>query len=93
MPRQSQHETTAVAKSDGVLHSRYGLPEELTCALAERFIEGCDNRLRRNVFADAEAAAKKSNVAFQTDGLLGDEHLRTAIGALHKNSLNWFDAL
>jgi hypothetical protein len=35
------------------------------------------------MLADTEAAAEKDYMAFRIDGFVGDEHLRTAIGALH----------
>ena len=35
------------------------------------------------MLADAETAAEEHDVAFCIDVFIGDEHLRTAIGALH----------
>jgi hypothetical protein len=67
------------------MRTRYGLSKEFTRTLAERLDQGLHNRCRGNVFADAEAAAVKGNVAFLGNTFIGDEHLRTAIGALHMN--------
>ena len=35
------------------------------------------------MFADAETAAIKSNIAFRISGFVGDKHLGIAVGALH----------
>jgi hypothetical protein len=70
-------------QSDCVLNSRHALSEELACSLAERVVQGPDNRRGGDVFADTQAAAKEGNVAFLSDGFVGYKHLRTAIGALH----------
>jgi hypothetical protein len=67
------------------LNSRYALPQEFACSLAEGFVQGADDRRRGDVFTDTQATAKEGNVAFLGDGFIGDEHLRTAIGALHLN--------
>jgi hypothetical protein len=78
-------QAAVAAHSDRVMHTRYGLTRELTRRLTEQFIQGVENRCRGNVFVDAQATAIKGNLALLGNALIGNEHLRIAIGALHMN--------
>ena len=72
---QVRHCLGRATKSDGELNSRRGLGKIGASRRACRLTQGFHNRLCRDVFTNAQTAAKEDNVAFVVDGFVGDKHL------------------